>query len=69
MIWILAIGALSAVAIGAFALLVIGVQSTDRRKSLRNTSDNNAARSFARRVLGVYVRQPTYTSDRDEVRK
>lgn len=70
MIWILVAGALLTVfALGVFALLVIGVQSTDRHKRLLSTTDNSAARSFARRVLRVYVRQPTHTPDRDEVRK
>jgi hypothetical protein len=69
-IWILAVGgALAVVTLGAFAFLVIGVQATDRHKSLLGTSDNSAARSFARRVLGVYVRQQARTPGRGEVRK
>ncbi len=42
----------------AFMVLVAGVRCTDRRLTLRDRSSDRLADAFARRVLGVYVRQP-----------
>jgi hypothetical protein len=42
----------------AFAVVVAGVQATDRRLRLRERSGHGWADRFARRVLGVYVGQP-----------
>ena len=69
MIWILVIAGLALVLLAGFAVLVAGVHSTDRRKRLRDTSDASTTRGFARRVLGVYVRQPEAPAPRDEVRR
>ena len=69
MICILLLGVVAVVLLAAFALLVAGVHSTDRRKCLRDSSDISAARAFARRVLGVYVRQPEDHTIRDQVRR
>jgi hypothetical protein len=41
-----------------FLALVAGVRYTDRRKSLRDGSAGGVAAALARKVLGVYVRQP-----------
>jgi hypothetical protein len=49
---------LAAVAAVAFGAVVIGVQATDRHMRLRDSSDHGRADAFARKVLGVYVRQP-----------
>jgi hypothetical protein len=49
---------LAAVAAVAFGAVVIGVQGTDRHLRLRDPSHHGRADAFARRVLGVYVRQP-----------
>jgi hypothetical protein len=69
MIWILLIAGLALVILAGFALLVAGVHSTDRHMRLRDTSDTSTTRGFARRVLGVYVRQPEAPAPRDEVRR
>jgi hypothetical protein len=58
MIWILLIAGLALVILAGFAFLVAGVHSTDRHMRLRDTCDPSPTRGFARRVLGVYVRQP-----------
>jgi hypothetical protein len=47
------------VAVAAFAAVIIGVQITDHRMSLRDPSHAGFADAFARWVLGVYVRQPS----------
>ncbi len=49
---------ISGIALVAFMVLVAGVRGTDRRMSLRSRSASGPADAFARRVLGVYVRQP-----------
>jgi len=49
-------GGATLITLVAFAVLVAGVHSTDRRMSLRDTRAGHAE-AFARRVLGVYVRQ------------
>ena len=69
MIWILVIAGLALVILTGFAFLVAGVRSTDRHMRLRDTSDASTTRGFARRVLGVYVRQPEAPAPRDEVRR
>ena len=69
MIWILLIAGLALIILAEFAFLVAGVHSTDRHMRLRDTSDPSTTRGFARRVLGVYVRQPELPSARDEVRR
>jgi hypothetical protein len=69
MIWILLIAGLALVILAGFAVLVTGVHSTDRHMRLRDTSDPSTTRGFARRVLGVYVRQPEAPAPRDEVRR
>jgi hypothetical protein len=67
---------ISGVALVAFMVLVAGVRSTDRRMSLRSRSASGPGDAFARRVLGVYVRQPqtrtsheTESACRDRVRR
>jgi hypothetical protein len=50
------------VAVGVFAafvVVVVGVRGTDRRKDLCDPSRSGFADAFARRVLGVYIRQTT----------
>ena len=49
---------LAAVVAVAFGAVVIGVQATDRQTRLRDSSHHGRADAFARKVLGVYVRQP-----------
>jgi hypothetical protein len=49
---------ISGVALVAFMVLVAGVRGTDRRMRLRSRSTSGPADAFARKVLGVYVRQP-----------
>ena len=49
----------AAAAAVAFVVVVAGVQATDRRLRLRDQSGHGWADGFARRVLGVYVRQPS----------
>jgi hypothetical protein len=40
-----------------FLILVIGIRGTERHRGLRNPYGDGVAEAFARRVLGVYVRQ------------
>jgi hypothetical protein len=68
MIWILLIAGLAVVVLAAFLFLVAGVHSTEWHMNMRDTSDASPARGFARRVLGVYVRQPEVPAP-DEVRR
>lgn len=54
-------------AAAAFVAVVVGIQVTDRRKRLRETYRGGITDAFARRVLGVYVRQkPKRAHDDDE---
>lgn len=54
------------VATVAFAAVVIGVQITDHRMRLRDTSQSGFTEAFARNVLGVYTRQaPRPARDED----
>jgi len=46
-------------AFAAFLILVGGIRATDRTRGLRDPGGDGRAEAFARRVLGVYVRQPT----------
>ena len=48
----------AAAAAAAFGVVIAGVQATDHRKELREQPGYGWADRFARRVLGVYVRQP-----------
>jgi hypothetical protein len=48
---------LAAVAAAAFGVVVVAVQVTDRRMTLRQPSQHSRADAFTRKVLGVYVRQ------------
>jgi hypothetical protein len=41
----------------AFLALVVGIRSTERRHGLCNPYGDGLAGAFARRVLGVYVRE------------
>jgi hypothetical protein len=41
----------------AFGAVVVGVQATERRMRLRDSSYHGRVDAFARKVLGVYVRQ------------
>ncbi len=50
---------LGGVVLAAFLILVAGIRSTDRSRGLRDPGGDGRAEAFARRVLGVYVRQPT----------
>ena len=56
---------LAAVVAVAFGAVVIGVQATDRHMRLRDSSHHGRADAFARKVLGVYVRQPRRGRGRD----
>ena len=49
----------------AFLALVVGVRCTDRRKSLRDGSADGVTAALARKVLGVYVRQPEDSAGRE----
>ena len=49
---------ISSVALAAFFILVGGIRATDRCRGLRDPGGDGRAEAFARRVLGVYVRQP-----------
>ena len=49
----------------AFLALVVGIRYTDRRKSLRDESADGIAAALARKVLGVYVRQPEDSAGRE----
>jgi hypothetical protein len=40
-----------------FLVLIIGIRGTERHRGLRNPYGDGLAGAFARRVLGVYVRQ------------
>jgi hypothetical protein len=55
----------SGIALSAFATLVVGVRRTDRNLSLRDSSADGYADAFARRVLGVGVRQPETSACRE----
>jgi hypothetical protein len=48
---------LAAVVATAFGAVVVGVQATERRMRLRDSSYHGRVDAFARKVLGVYVRQ------------
>jgi hypothetical protein len=69
MICILLMAGLAVVILAVFFLLVAGVHSTEWHMNLRDTSDASTTRGFARRVLGVYVRQPEVPAARDDVRR
>jgi hypothetical protein len=45
--------------LAAFVVLVAGIRGTDRRFGLGDPTSDGLAAAFARRVLGVYVRQTT----------
>jgi hypothetical protein len=45
--------------LAAFLILVAGIHRTDRSRGLCDPSGDSRAETFARRVIGVYVRQPT----------
>ena len=65
MIWIGLV--LAAVVTTAFGALVVGVQTTDRRMRLRHSWSYSRADAFARKVLGVYVRQASQHDISDDV--
>lgn len=44
--------------LAGFLILVAGIRSTDRSRSLRDPGGDGRAGSFARRVLGVYADHP-----------
>ena len=46
-----------------FVVAVIGIRATEKHHGLRNPYDDGLAGAFARRLLGVYVRQ---TDGRDQ---
>lgn len=48
---------ISGLVAAAFLVLAIGIRGTERRNSLRNPNGDGPTGGFARRVLGVYVRQ------------
>jgi hypothetical protein len=50
---------ISGAALAAFLILVAGIRCTDRNRGLRDPSGDGRTEAFARRVLGVYVRQPS----------
>jgi len=56
---------IAGIAAVAFMVLVAGVQGTDHRMSLRSRSATGPADAFARRVLGVYVRQPETSASQE----
>lgn len=49
---------ISGVALAAFLVLVAGIHTTDRSHGLCDPDGDRRAEAFARRVLGVYVREP-----------
>ena len=49
---------LAAVVAAALGAVVGGVRRTDRHKRLSDSSHHGHADAFARKVLGVYARQP-----------
>jgi hypothetical protein len=49
--------AFSGLVFAGFLILVIGIRGTERHHSLRNPDGDGRGGAFARRVLGVYVRQ------------
>jgi hypothetical protein len=55
----------SGIALVAFTVIVAGVRRTDRNLSLRDRSADGYASAFARRVLGVGVRQPEDSTCRE----
>ncbi len=61
---------LYAIALLAFAIVVIGVRASERRRDLEDACRRGFANLFARKVLGVYVRQPSgrdHCGDNDNV--
>jgi len=58
---------LAAVVATAFGAVVVGVQATDRRMRLRDSSYHGRMDAFARKVLGVYVRQASQRGPDDDV--
>jgi hypothetical protein len=52
------------VVVVAFTVLVLGVRRTDRLLTLRDWTADGYADAFARRVLGVSIRQPGRTAGR-----
>lgn len=61
---ILVVLVISSLVFAAFLVVVIGIRGTERHHGLRNRYGDGLAGSFARRVLGVYVRQAE-SHDRD----
>lgn len=59
---------LAGIVLAVFAFLVVGAQATDRRMSLRHPS-HGVLDAFARKVLGVYVRQPAGRRAADTVNR
>jgi hypothetical protein len=59
---------LAAAAAAAFGAVVVGVQATERRTRLRDASHHGRADAFARKVLGVYVRQAPRRRTTEEMR-
>ena len=57
---------LAAVVAMAFGAVVVGVQATDRRMRLRDSSYHGRMDAFARRVLGVYVSQTSQRGPDDD---
>jgi len=49
---------ISGAALAAFLILVAGIHITDWSHGLCDPGGDSRAEAFARRVLGVYVRQP-----------
>jgi len=58
--------AIVVIAAVAFVVVVIGIRVTDHRMRLREPYPGGIADSFARKVLGVYVRQRPKPAHDDE---
>ncbi len=54
---------ISGLVFAAFLVLVIGIRGTERHHGLRDPYGDGPAGTFARRVLGVYVRQAENRED------
>ncbi len=63
---ILLVLVLAAAVAVAFCVVVVGVQVTDHRLGLRDSSDHGRADAFARKVLGVYVRRSATSGTDDD---
>lgn len=50
----------------AFTVVVVGIHRAERRWNLLSRDGHGNSGAFARRLLGVYVRQPSHRADREQ---